>query len=54
MTTLNELIRDLEYEKEKHGDSEIGWDVGSTGLELLIGEDPDTGSSVTIDKPEWG
>lgn len=34
-------------------DAEVGWEVGSRDLELLIGEDPDTGFSVTIERPAW-
>ncbi|KKN74182.1 hypothetical protein LCGC14_0392680 [marine sediment metagenome] len=51
--TLNELIRDLQLEQDRHGDNEVGYEVGSTYMEILIGDDPATGSSVNIPDPGW-
>ncbi len=51
--TLDELIRDLQYEQDKHGEDEIGYEVNRNSVDILIGEDPDKGSSVTIPEPNW-
>jgi len=51
--TLDELIEELQGEQRQHGDSEIGYEIGSNSIDILIGEDPGTGSAVTIKKPSW-
>ena len=52
--TLNELITELKQEAAGgHGDKEISYEAGRNQLDILIGEDPDTGLSVTIKKPDW-
>jgi len=50
--TVKELIEELErYDK----DLEVGYEIGRTSIDLLIGEDPDDKKSgtITIDEPEW-
>jgi len=34
-------------------EAEVGYETGSSGLDLLIGEDLDSGSSIFIEKPRW-
>ena len=47
---VKELITELSGEDQE---AEVGWEVGSKSLDLLIGEDADTGLSITIPKPNW-
>lgn len=51
--TLNELIEQLQGEQDKHGDDKIGYEVGRGCIDILIGEDPETGVAVTVPKPNW-
>lgn len=51
--TLNDLIAELQREQVIHGDKEISYQVGTTSVDILIGEDADAGSAVTIEKPNW-
>ncbi len=51
--TLNELISELQGEQGRHGEKEVGYEVNKDSVDILIGEDPDTGSSITIPEPSW-
>ena len=51
--TLNELIKKLQGEQDKHGDDEIGYEPGRDCIDILIGNDPSAGSSITIPQPSW-
>ena len=49
--TVQELIEALQLLNRP--DDEIGYEVGTNHVDLLIGEDPDSGESVYITKPKW-
>ena len=51
--TLDELIAELQIAHSLHSGDEIGYEIYKDSIEILIGENPDTGSSVTIKKPDW-
>ncbi len=44
---VSELITRLQ---DCDQDAEVNWEMGSRDLNLLIGEDPDTGETVTIER----
>ena len=48
--TVKELILKLQNVPE---DAEIGYQVGQHILELLIGDNPNTGEMITIPEPDW-
>ena len=51
--TLNELIEELQKEQSTHGSEEIGYEVSRTKIDILIGEDENTGVCIAILKPDW-
>ncbi|KKK81019.1 hypothetical protein LCGC14_2817700 [marine sediment metagenome] len=50
--TVKELIAALQIEPGTE-DEEIGYEMFRESLDLLIGEDPDYGATITIPKPSW-
>lgn len=48
--TVQELINEL---TEQDPGAEVGYEVRTDGMDLLIGDDTDAGLSIFIPRPAW-
>lgn len=47
---VKELIEAL---RGVNQEAEVGYEISTNHIDLLIGEDPDTGESIYLEKPKW-